>query len=74
MTFFGLKYSQGLENRAAHPHQEFLGVPPGFKRHLNEPLSRFLVHFMFTFELFNMCFFSQNGTANPVRYASSPLW
>ena len=25
MTCFGLKYSQDLENRAAHPHQEFTG-------------------------------------------------
>ena len=24
---FGLKYGQDLENRAAHPHQEFPGVP-----------------------------------------------
>ena len=29
MTFFGLKYGQDLENRAAHPHHEFPGVPPG---------------------------------------------
>ena len=29
MLFFGLKYGQDLENRAAHPHQEFPGVPPG---------------------------------------------
>ena len=29
MTFFGLKSSQDLENRAAHPYQEFPGVPPG---------------------------------------------
>ena len=29
MTFFGLKYGQDLENWAAHPHQEFPGVPPG---------------------------------------------
>jgi len=28
MTFFGLKWGQDLENRAAHPHQEFPGVPP----------------------------------------------
>ena len=28
MTFFGLKQGQDLENRAAHPHQEFQGVPP----------------------------------------------
>ena len=26
MTFFGLKCSHNLENRAAHPHQEFVGV------------------------------------------------
>ena len=25
---FGLKYGQDLENRVAHPHQEFPGVPP----------------------------------------------
>ena len=33
MPFFGLKWGQDLENRAAHPHQEFPGVPPsrGFK-------------------------------------------
>ena len=28
MTLFGLKSGQDLENRAAHPHQEFSGVPP----------------------------------------------
>ena len=28
MTFFGLKEGQDLENRAAQPHQGFLGVPP----------------------------------------------
>ena len=28
IAFFGLKYGQDLENRAAHPHQEFPGVPP----------------------------------------------
>ena len=29
ITFFGLKLGQDLENRAAHPHQEFLGrLPP----------------------------------------------
>ena len=27
ITFFGLKSGQDLENRAAHPHQEFPGVP-----------------------------------------------
>ena len=26
ITFFGLKSGQDLENRAAHPHQEFPGV------------------------------------------------
>ena len=33
MPFFGLKRGQDLENRAAHPHQEFPAVPPsrGFK-------------------------------------------
>ena len=29
ITFFGLKSGQDLKNRAAHPHQEFPGVPPG---------------------------------------------
>ena len=29
MTFFGLKQGQDLENKAAHPHQKFPGVPPG---------------------------------------------
>ena len=28
ITFFGLKSGQDLKNRATHPHQEFLGVPP----------------------------------------------
>ena len=29
MTFFGPKYGQDLENRAAHPQQELVGgVPP----------------------------------------------
>ena len=28
MTFFGLELGQDLENRAAHPHQEFPEVPP----------------------------------------------
>ena len=27
MTFFGLKYCQNLENRAAHPQKEYSGVP-----------------------------------------------
>ena len=29
MTFFGLKLGMDLENRVAHPHQEFPGVPTG---------------------------------------------
>ena len=29
ITFFGLKSGQNLENQAAHPHQEFQGVPRG---------------------------------------------
>ena len=33
-TFFGLKLGQELENRTAHPHQEFPGVLPEGKRHL----------------------------------------
>ena len=28
ITFFGLRSGQDLKNRAAHPDQEFLGVPP----------------------------------------------
>ena len=28
LHFFGLKSGQDLRNRAAHPHQEFPGVPP----------------------------------------------
>ena len=28
MVYFGLKLGQDLGNRAAHPHQEFRGVPP----------------------------------------------
>ena len=28
MTVFGLELGQDLENRAAHPHQEFPEVPP----------------------------------------------
>ena len=41
-TFFGLKKSQDLNNRAAHPHQEFLVVSPfrgsgaGFKIMLDD--------------------------------------
>ena len=31
ITFLGLKLGQDLKNRAAHPDQEFLGVPPGHK-------------------------------------------
>ena len=29
ITLFGLKSGQDFKNRAAHPHQEFAGVPPG---------------------------------------------
>ena len=29
ITFFGLKSGQDLENREAHPHQEFQECPPG---------------------------------------------
>ena len=29
IILFDLKYGQDLDNRAAHPHQEFPGVPPG---------------------------------------------
>ena len=28
MTFLGLKKGRDLENRVAHPHQEFPGEPP----------------------------------------------
>jgi len=35
MTFFGLKRGQDLENRAAHPHQEFPRVPPRTHNGLN---------------------------------------
>ena len=33
IAFFGLKSGQDLENRAAHPHQEFPGIspPPGIQ-------------------------------------------
>ena len=31
----GLRYGQDLENQAAHPHQEFPGVPPRAKRQSN---------------------------------------
>ena len=31
ISFFGPKKGQDLENRAAHPHQEFPGVPPGYE-------------------------------------------
>ena len=27
MTYFGLRWGQDLENRAARPHQEFPGIP-----------------------------------------------
>ena len=28
ITFLGLKLGQNFKNQAAHPHQEFPGVPP----------------------------------------------
>ena len=31
--FFGLKSGQDFKNRAAHPHQEFPGAPPGSPKH-----------------------------------------
>ena len=34
ITVFGLKSGQDLENRAAHPYQEFPGVPLPWKMHL----------------------------------------
>ena len=37
MTFFGLKEGQDLENRAAQPHQTFLGVPPPPQNTTNQP-------------------------------------
>ena len=40
MSFFGLKQGQDLENPAAHPHQEFPGVPPPPQGHL---LTRVLI-------------------------------
>ena len=60
-------------DRAADPPPRTPKSTPGFKRQLNEPLSRFLLHFMFKFKLFNKCFFSQNGTTNspPLCYFSS---
>ena len=33
--FFGLKLGQYLENWMAHPHREFLGVPPPPPGHFN---------------------------------------
>ena len=35
MAFFGLKLGLDLEMRAAHPHQKFQGVPPGY--YINDP-------------------------------------
>ena len=37
MTCFGLKWGQDLENRAAHPHQEFPGVPPSRGFNVSQP-------------------------------------
>ena len=38
MTLLGLKWAQDLNNRAAHPHEEFSGVPPppGFASNLSD--------------------------------------
>ena len=33
MEYFGLKLGQDLGNRAAHPYQEFRGVPPPGPHH-----------------------------------------
>ena len=41
-TFFGLRYGQDLENRAARPHREFPGVPPHHEPLLVKP--PFLYH------------------------------
>ena len=42
MTSFGLKYSQDLENQAAHPHQEFTGVHlPGYRSEANAGSTNF---------------------------------
>ena len=30
---------KGLENRAAHPHEKFRGVPPGARRQLERSVS-----------------------------------
>ena len=40
MTFFGLKEGQDLENRAAQPHQAFLGVPPPPGTQLINPFNK----------------------------------
>ena len=32
ITFFSLKLDRDLENRAAHPHQKFPGIPSGINR------------------------------------------
>ena len=49
ITFFGLKSGLDLENRAAHPHQEFLGrlPPPPAQLYLN-PLFYFVSLFSLT--------------------------
>ena len=38
---FALKQGQDLENQAAHPHQEFQGVPPPHPRTKNLSVSKF---------------------------------
>ena len=43
MEYFGLKLGQDLGNRAAHPYQEFRGVPPPLPRARDSP--RFVFQF-----------------------------
>ena len=47
-TFFGLKSGQDLENQAAHPHQEFPGVPPPTPGLYLNPLFYFVSLFLLT--------------------------
>ena len=41
MEYFGLKLGQDLGNRAAHPYQEFRGVPPRAESQLTAPQNGF---------------------------------
>ena len=62
MTFFGLKQGQDLENRAAHPYQEFPGVPPEIVRLLMDhenSLLPFYVCGVVLFVCFAVAFFSK---------------